>query len=136
MAFSDELDARSEDAYEALRDIANRSVNIPLPPAEVYAILGSLKRTPHLLPQVLSQLAADLVASLDEFEVTEHLDRDLVEGEEPPEPLAKILVATEHLMKAAKLCAQAGLELEKAQSAVSTQSHRVRAGAATDPASS
>lgn len=123
MTFADEVDALGEDAYEALRAIAHRTQH-QIPPAEAYQIIGSLKRTPHLLPQLFTEIARGLLESLDTFEITEHLDRPLEEGELPPEPTVKMTEAAEHLMKAAKLSAQAGLELEKAQTAVSTQSHQ------------
>jgi hypothetical protein len=74
MTYADQIDALGDDPYEAFRAIAHRARHA-VPPVEVYQILGSLKRTPHLLPQLFTGIADALLASLEEFEITEHLDK-------------------------------------------------------------
>jgi hypothetical protein len=101
MTYADQIDALGDDAYEAFQAIAHRARHA-VPPVEVYQILGSLKRTPHLLPQLFTGIASALLASLDGFEITENLDRPLEENEQPPDPKVKLTEAAEHLLTSSR----------------------------------
>lgn len=89
-----------------------------MPATLVFDVLAHLKGVGHLLPQGLTQLAAGLDLSLDEAGVTDDESRD---------PLQSVAAATEHLTRASELALQLGIELDKAQSALSDMNHQNRA---------
>lgn len=105
----------ADDAYEAIRSINHLTITQIHAAPTVYSVLGNLKGVGHLLPQACTQLAKSLGRSLDEYDVYEDDGRD---------PVQSVAVATDHLTKAARLAAELGLELEKAQSAISRQGYR------------
>lgn len=111
-----ELVKRADDAYEAIRAINHLTQNgAELPAPVVYSVLGNLKGVGHLLPQALNHLAAGLGTSLETYDVFEDDGRD---------PAQSVATASDHLTRAAQLAAQAGEELENAQSAISQQGYR------------
>lgn len=115
-----DLETDADDAYEAARALAHR-IGPPLPPAVVYGSMGALKGIPQALPQILTRLAGVMAGSLTVYEVGE----DLREGEtEPRIPVDGIAKANGHLNRAAALIAEAGWEMELAQTAIATQWHR------------
>lgn len=102
----------ADDAYEAIRTINHLTITQVYAAPTVYSVLGNLKGVGHLLPQACTQLARSLGRSLDEYDVYEDDGRD---------PVASVATATDHLSRAARLAAELGAELEKAQSAISRQ---------------
>jgi hypothetical protein len=140
MTLEEDLDARADAAYNALHGIDAGIHGTAMAPAEVHAVIGSLKRTPHLLPGILKHLAECLAAAADSYELEDtHTQPDqsaLGEYVKVPDPAAvaaaSINTSANHLLRAAKLSAQIGLELEQAQTALASVTHRSRpAGAAT-----
>ena len=105
----------ADDAYEAIRAINHLTLGGSTPAPLVYSILGNLKGVGHMLPQALTQLAAGLSRSLVTHDVYEDDGRD---------PVQSVATATDHLTRAAELAAQIGVELERAQSAISGQGYR------------
>lgn len=105
---------RAGDACEAIRSINHLTGGSAMPASLVYDVLAQLKGVGHLLPQGLTQLAAGLNLSLDKAGVTDDDSRD---------PLQSVAAATEHLTRASELALQLGIELDKAQSALSDLNH-------------
>ncbi|MFJ5978416.1 hypothetical protein [Pseudarthrobacter oxydans] len=105
----------ADEAYEAIRAINHLTVSQVYAAPTVYSVLGNLKGLGHLLPQACTQLARSLGRSLDEYEVYEDDGRD---------PIQSVATAADHLTRAANLAAELGVELEKAQSAISRQGYR------------
>ncbi|MFF5794502.1 hypothetical protein ACFY5D_20865 [Paeniglutamicibacter sp. NPDC012692] len=104
----------ADNACEALRAMAHLT-RATHPAPEVYRILGNLKNFGSFLPQISDQLAQGLTRSLQEYDVTEDEGKD---------PAASVALAGEHLARAAKLAAQMGEELAKAQNAIAGQGYR------------
>jgi hypothetical protein len=105
----------AEQVYEGLRAINHDTVNASLPAPVVYDILGNLKGIGWLLPQALTQLAAGLGRSLNEYDVRE---------DDGGDPIQNIATATDHLTRAALLAEQLGEELATAQNILSGQGYR------------
>lgn len=110
-----EVIQKADDAYEAIRTINHLTSTQVHPAPTVYSILGNLKGVGHMLPQACTQLARSLGRSLDEYDVYEDDGRD---------PVQSVAIATDHLTRAAQLATELGIELEKAQSAISRQGYR------------
>jgi len=108
---------RADDACEAIRSINRLTGGGAMPATLVFDVLAHLKGVGHLLPQGLTQLAAGLDLSLDEAGVTD----------DTRDPLQSVAAATEHLTRASELALQLGIELDKAQSALSDMNHQNRA---------
>ncbi len=106
----------ADDAYESIRAI-NHLNYTSLPAPVVYAVLGNLKNVAHQMPQALTSLTDGLTRSLDTHDVTE-VDRGV-------DPAVQVQIAGDHLAIAARLIAEAGQELEKAQTAIAGQGYRV-----------
>ena len=105
----DERVAAADTAYEAVRSLAH-GLGGPLPPAEVYEFVGALKLTVHALPQVLVQTASALAGALSVYDIGEVPVPGELELRDPVDGIA-----------------EAGEELERAQSAIAGQWHRRRA---------
>lgn len=100
--------------YEAVRAICHQSQTHPAP--TVYRVLGNLKgATGHMLAQALTQLAAGLERSLNEYDIYEYEDKN---------PAESVATAAEHMRTAAALAAQLGDHLAEAQSAIAGQGYR------------
>lgn len=104
----------ASEARESIRAI-NHTTPAVLPAPFVYDVLGELKGVGNMLPQALTQIAAGLGRSLDEFDMYED------DGSDPAQSVA---IARGHLKRAAELASQFGDELEAAQSAISRQGYR------------
>lgn len=104
----------ADDAYESIRAI-NHLWHVSIPAPLAYQVLGNLKNVGHQLPQVLQSLADGLGRSLDTHDVRE---------DDGTDPAANVQIASDHLALAARLAAELGQELEKAQSAIAGQGHR------------
>jgi hypothetical protein len=102
-------------ASDAIRELNHVTVGAKIPATLLYEVLGDLKNVGHRLPQALSQLAAGLGRSLDEYDVYEDTGAD---------PVQSIAVATDHLTRAAQLAHELGVELDLAQGAISGQGFR------------
>lgn len=110
-----EVVKRADDAYEAIRAINHLTMWAKLPAPLVYLILGNLKGVGNMLPQALGQLSSGLGRSLDEYEVYE---------DDGGDPVQRTAVAVDHLRRAAELAQELGVELERAQGAISRQGYR------------
>lgn len=108
----------ADDAYEAIRAINHMTNGAAIPAPVVYDVLANLKGVGHLMPQALTQLAAGLGRSLDEYDVYE---------DDGGDPVQRVATAADHLTRAGRLAAQLGEEPEKAQSALSRQAYRTDA---------
>ncbi|AEF43132.1 hypothetical protein [Hoyosella subflava] len=105
----------AENAAEAIRTINHTlSSRFAVPAPEVYGVLSELKLVAYRFPQALTSLAEGLAISLDEYDVYDNAG----------EPASSVAACNASLQRAAMLLAQAGEELEKAQSALSSQGYR------------
>jgi hypothetical protein len=112
------LVVREADAiYESVRTINHLTIRDFVAPAPtVYGVLGNLKgATGDMLAQALTQLAAGLERSLDEYDVYED------DGRNPSESVAS---AAGHMRAAAGLAEQIGKHLADAQNAIAGQGYR------------
>lgn len=113
---ADTMTQQADDAFEAIRALNHATITGgPIPAPLAYLLLGNLHQLGFGLDQLVRQLAAGLVRSLDAFDVYDD-NRD---------PSASVAMATDALLLAGKHAARLGECLAAAQLAINLQGYRL-----------
>jgi hypothetical protein len=107
----------ADTAYEATRAMTHLTTSASISSPTLYEVLGNLKATSAMQPQLFNQLAGALSKFQEQFEVFED------DGGDPAQRTTEV---KEHLMLAAHLADQLANELEAAQQKIARQSFRAK----------